>query len=118
MITNFHNWLVEGTPANWQPSGRIGAGGDPTVSALAKIDKNQGQMPFDGGFAGSNVIQIRFGLDNEELAALNKLKLIVKDETGFHIDKNRFYQIYKQLTGVTPTINKMPTMSPMPMVQK
>lgn len=105
--------FVEGMPTQ-----RMGAGGDPTMSALAKINKNQGQMPFDGGYNGPSVFKQVFGLDDQEMNALYKLKL-TKQGTGqygggFSIDKNRFNQVYQQLMKMSPDAYKPQQMTPPP----
>lgn len=104
----FLNWLEkkklnEGTPANWQPEQQIGH--DPLHSALMKIKKGEGQMPFNGNFSNTNVLAVRFSLNNEELNALKKLNLIVKDEYGVNIDQAKFSHLFNKLAQKTPAMS-------------
>lgn len=114
MINNFNKWLVERSPAN---AGRIGVGGDPTMSALHKINQNQGRDPFGNSYTGARPFQSTFGLDDQEMAALNKLKLTTQDSSsggGFGIDKNRFDQAFKQFTRMSPTNYQPKAITPPP----
>lgn len=81
---------------------RLGVGGDPLMSALNKINKGQGHQPFDGGYAGIDILAKRLGFDDGELKALYAAKLLAKDEMGYHIDKNRFNSFYTTLMKMTP----------------
>lgn len=91
---NFKEWLNEGTPANWAPTPRIGH--DPLISALVKIKKAQGNMPFNGNFADLNAFQVRFNLAPDELEKLKAAKLLTRNPYGFNVDPNRFNTIYQQ----------------------
>lgn len=106
-MQTFNKWLElrEGFPANYTPTPRLGT--DPLLSALHKINRGQGHQPFDGGFTDSSVIQTRLGLDDQEFNALKQARLLTKDATGVHVDKNKFAQIYQQFTRMTP--DRFPT---------
>lgn len=101
----FSEWLerkklTEGRPANWSPAARIG--NDPLTSAVEKIQRNLGQMPFDANFTGPDAVQTTFGLDGEELAALQQINLLARGQYGYNIDKNRFAAVFQSLRGRTP----------------
>lgn len=78
------NHLNEGMPADWKPTEKLNP--DPLLSALKKVRLGDvaGKMPYNGNFAGVNVIQTRFDLDNDEIEALKKAKLIIRDTEGFY----------------------------------
>lgn len=103
-MKTFNEWLNEGMPVPAQPTGFHPGTRDPLTSALVKIEKNPGQMPFDGGFTGPSVFAVRFQMSPEELAILQKLRLLVRDEYGTHIDRNRFAQVYQQILKTPPSI--------------
>ena len=78
------NYLNEGMPANWKPTEKLNS--DALLSALKKVRFGDaaGKMPYNGNFAGVNVIQTIFDLDNDEIEALKNAKLIIRDAEGFY----------------------------------
>lgn len=77
----------ESREVNWKPSARIGY--DPLISAIKKITQGKANLPFSGNFTDSSVIQSTFGLDDEELASLQKANLIIRNDHGYNIDRTR-----------------------------
>lgn len=82
----------EGAPAGWAPSPRMAV--SPFASALHKIARNSGNMPFSGNFTDPGVFQIRFGLDREELDLLKTYGYLVKSPYGWNIDEPKFKKMY------------------------
>ncbi len=93
---NFKEWILnEGMPAHWAPEPAAAKG--TFASALEKISQNMGQMPFNGNFTGMQTIQVRFGMTPEEVNALHKAGLFVRNEMGINIDRLKFQQARQQL---------------------
>lgn len=108
-MQTFLNWLDninEGTPIDWKPTSRIGY--DPLTSALEKIQRNQGHLPFSGNYMSLDALKIKLGLDNEEFESLKRIKLFVRSDDGnggWNIDKNKFISIFKQIRKFSPKID-------------
>lgn len=104
----YHQKLTEGMPANWSPTNQIG--NDSIRSAFEKIDRasKAGKQPFSGNFVDRRVIQTHLGFNDQEMQALSRFNLIVKEPYGMNIDQKRFNKFYKQLVGIPVKPNFSP----------
>lgn len=104
----FFEWMsqrfyTEGMPAGWQPSPQIAH--DPFVSALEKIQRNLGRLPFNANFASSENFMTQFGLSPQELERLLRARVLQQGPDGWNVNQQSFSNWFKQLRGSAPSLN-------------
>jgi hypothetical protein len=97
------NKLNEGRPVDWSPSPRLDFNIVTSIMRKINLADKQGQMPFDGNFAGLDPMQVRFGLDDAEMEVLRKSGLISKTEYGYNVDQQKFNDLFGKIGKVTNT---------------
>lgn len=115
-MLSFNEWLnlKEGTPVGMQPSPAVpGTFGNPLASALLKIHRGHGSMPFDNNFTNPDVISNTFGFSPNEMAAVQKARLISRDVEGYRINKAMFDRV-AQMNRIQLPNQPRPNPGPLP----
>lgn len=108
LITEDPDIFNEGRPANYKASPQMH--NDPLMSAVIKISKRMASdEPFSATFMGSDAIQTRFEMNEQEIQALRDNGLIQKYHEGYRIHPLAFKKAWDAMHSAIKGVGGSPT---------
>jgi len=111
-MQKFNDWLEKRLlESDWQnPAAQQSLGGSSIMSGLEKITRGLRKGLYPDGYTDISVLANHFGLSEEELSAIWKLKILTKNGNGQGIDVQRLQTLQRQLnpgqsSQISPTGN-------------